>query len=97
MWGDRTRLKQVVLNLISNATKFTEQGGWRWARWSPRQVTITVSDTGMGISPEEQDAIFDEFHQSERTAQRGYGGIGLGLAVTRRLIELHGGHIGVRS
>ncbi len=98
VWGDRTRLKQVVLNLISNATKFTEQGGVALgASVADGQVTITVSDTGMGISPEEQEAIFDEFHQSERTTQRGYGGIGLGLAVTRRLIELHGGHIGVRS
>lgn len=98
VWGDRTRLKQVALNLISNATKFTEQGEVALTIGvEPKTVTVSVSDTGMGISPEEQEAIFDEFHQSERTTQRGYGGIGLGLAVTRRLIELHGGQIGVRS
>ena len=98
VWGDRTRLKQVVLNLIGNATKFTEQGDVTLAVSVEDQVvTVTVSDTGVGIAPEEQEAIFDEFHQSDRTTQRGYGGIGLGLAVTRRLIELHGGQIGVRS
>lgn len=60
-------------------------------------IFISVSDTGLGIPPEEQAAIFDEFRQSERTTARGYGGLGLGLAICRRLVELHGGQIGVRS
>ena len=59
--------------------------------------TVTVSDTGVGIPAEELETIFDEFHQSERTAQRGYGGMGLGLAISRRLVEMHGGRLGVKS
>lgn len=98
VWGDRTRLQQVVLNLISNAVKFTEQGYVRlWAEASKHRVVVAVTDSGMGIPAAEQEFIFDEFRQSERAARRGYGGIGLGLAISRRLIELHGGAIGVLS
>ncbi len=98
VWGDRTRLRQVTLNLVSNAVKFTEQGEVTVnVEGEGQEVTVSVSDTGIGIPPEEQGAIFDEFHQSGRTTERGYGGIGLGLAITRRLVELHGGRIGVRS
>lgn len=98
VWGDRTRLQQVVLNLISNAVKFTEHGEVTLAvATDEREVTITVSDTGIGIPVEEQGTIFDEFRQSVRTTQRGYGGMGLGLALSRHLIELHGGKIGVQS
>ena len=60
-------------------------------------IWVHVQDTGLGVPLNEQDAIFDEFRQSERTAVRGYGGMGLGLAITRRLVELHRGKIGVRS
>ncbi len=56
-------------------------------------MTVAISDTGFGIPLEDQKNIFDEFHQSERTAARGYGGMGLGLAITRRLVEMHGGKI----
>lgn len=98
VWGDPTRLRQVVLNLISNAVKFTSQG-----RVSLRvqtkgdDILVEVSDTGLGILPQEQSVIFDEFRQSERTATLGFGGLGLGLAICKRLVELHGGSIGVRS
>ncbi len=96
--GDRTRLQQVILNLISNAVKFTEEGGVTlWAEVGKDEVVIAVSDTGMGIPSAEQEVIFDEFRRSERTTQRGYGGMGLGLAVSRRLVELHHGKIGVIS
>jgi CheY-like chemotaxis protein len=61
------------------------------------ELTVRIRDTGLGIPLDEQESIFDEFHQSERTAQRGYGGIGLGLAISRRLVEMHGGRMGVRS
>jgi signal transduction histidine kinase/AraC-like DNA-binding protein len=96
--GDRTRLQQVALNLVSNAIKFTEQGGVSlWVEVGRKNVVVAVSDTGMGIPVDEQESIFDEFRQSKRAARRGYGGIGLGLAISRRLVELHGGHIGLLS
>ncbi len=98
VWGDRTRLQQVILNLVSNAIKFTEQGSVSlWVEVGKKEVVIAVSDTGMGIPSGEQETIFNEFKQSERTARRGYGGMGLGLAISRRLVELHGGQIGVLS
>jgi DNA-binding response OmpR family regulator len=98
VWGDRTRLQQVTLNLVSNATKFTSRGLVKLSMLAEGdQVVISVSDTGLGIPPEEQAWIFNEFRQSERTTARGYGGLGLGLAICRRLIELHGGEIGVQS
>jgi signal transduction histidine kinase/DNA-binding LacI/PurR family transcriptional regulator/CheY-like chemotaxis protein len=98
VWGDRTRLRQVTLNLVSNAVKFTERGSITvLVETDKKCLRISVSDTGMGIPLEEQQAIFDEFSRSARSVQRGYGGMGLGLAISRRLIELHGGEIGVRS
>jgi signal transduction histidine kinase/DNA-binding LacI/PurR family transcriptional regulator/AraC-like DNA-binding protein/ActR/RegA family two-component response regulator len=96
--GDRTRLQQVTLNLVSNAIKFTEQGAVSlWVEVGRKNVVVAVSDTGMGIPVNEQESIFNEFRQSDRTARRGYGGMGLGLAISRRLVELHGGQIGLLS
>ena len=96
--GDRTRLQQVILNLVSNAVKFTEQGSVSlWVEIGKKEAVIAVSDSGLGIPATEQETIFNEFKQSERTARRGYGGMGLGLAISRRLVELHGGQIGVLS
>jgi signal transduction histidine kinase len=84
VWGDRTRLRQVALNFISNAVKFTLQGAVTLAMEADAgRVTVSVSDTGLGIPPHEQQNIFDEFRQSERTASRGYGGLGLGLAISK--------------
>ena len=98
VWGDRTRLQQVVLNLIGNAVKFTKHGTISlWVEVGKQQLVVAVSDTGLGIPSTEQAAIFDEFRQSARTASRGFGGMGLGLAISRRLVELHGGTIGVLS
>jgi signal transduction histidine kinase/DNA-binding LacI/PurR family transcriptional regulator/AraC-like DNA-binding protein len=98
IWGDRTRLRQVALNLVNNAIKFTGEGEVAFiVRSDHRLVTIQVSDTGLGIPPEEQPFIFDEFRQSERTTARGYGGLGLGLAICKRLVEMHGGRIWVES
>jgi signal transduction histidine kinase/AraC-like DNA-binding protein len=98
VWGDRTRLRQVVLNLINNAVKFTEKGEINLRVTPDRElITISVADTGLGILPTEQSVIFDEYRQSDRTAARGYGGLGLGLAICKRLVEMHGGEIGVRS
>jgi signal transduction histidine kinase len=96
--GDPGRLRQVLLNLISNAVKFTAHGEVSLrAAADATTLTLAISDTGLGIPIAEQAAIFDEFRQSERTAARGYGGMGLGLAITRRLVELHGGAIQVQS
>ena len=98
VWGDRTRLRQIALNLIGNAVKFTAQGEVRLTvEANAESVTVSISDTGLGIPSDEQRLIFDEFRQSERSSGRGYGGLGLGLAICKRLIELHGGSIGVRS
>ena len=99
IWGDHTRLRQVILNLVSNAIKFTPRGGKTTlsAEVQEDQVIVSVSDTGLGIAPDEQTVIFNEFRQSERTMARGYSGMGLGLAICKRLVELHGGTISVTS
>ncbi|HSL45358.1 MAG TPA: substrate-binding domain-containing protein, partial [Anaerolineales bacterium] len=98
VWGDRTRLQQVTLNLVSNAVKFTSEGEVNLSIYEEENcVVIAVRDTGLGIPLEEQAWIFNEFRQSERTTARGYGGLGLGLAICRRLVELHNGEIGVQS
>jgi signal transduction histidine kinase/AraC-like DNA-binding protein len=98
VWGDQTRLRQVILNLIHNAVKFTASGeiSLRMEVGSDL-VTVSVRDTGLGIPADEQELIFREFNRSERAALQGYGGIGLGLAICKRLIELHAGEIGVHS
>ncbi|HEX9373706.1 MAG TPA: ATP-binding protein [Roseiflexaceae bacterium] len=96
--GDRTRLRQVMLNLISNAVKFTSSGRVTLAAIIvPGETTVTVSDTGLGVPVAEQARIFDEFQRAERTTARGYGGLGLGLAICKQFVELHGGTIGVHS
>jgi signal transduction histidine kinase len=98
VWGDRTRVRQIALNLVSNAVKFTAMGEIRFTVESKDGYAIvSVSDTGVGISLAEQQTIFDEFRRSERTLARGYGGMGLGLAISKRLVEMHGGEIGVQS
>jgi signal transduction histidine kinase/DNA-binding LacI/PurR family transcriptional regulator/AraC-like DNA-binding protein len=98
VWGDRTRLGQVLLNLVNNAVKFTTRGEvGLTARVEAGRIRVSVKDTGLGIPMHEQSVIFDEFRQSERTTARGYGGLGLGLAICRKLVELHGGELGVRS
>ena len=98
VWGDPTRLRQVVLNLVNNAIKFTSRGQVRLeVNVDGDSVTVAVHDTGLGIPLEEQDAIFEEFRRSERALTRGYGGLGLGLAICKRLVDMHGGSIGVRS
>jgi signal transduction histidine kinase/DNA-binding response OmpR family regulator len=98
VWGDRTRLRQVALNLVNNAAKFTSRGEVALIVSAENsRVRVAVQDTGLGIPVEELDVIFDEFRQSERATARGYGGLGLGLAICKRLVELHGGEIGAHS
>ena len=98
VWGDGTRLRQVMLNLVTNAVKFTSCGEvGMTATAKDGFLTVGIHDTGLGISEDEQDLIFDEFRQSDRTTARGFGGLGLGLAICKRLVEMHGGEIGVYS
>ena len=97
--ADRLRLKQVLYNLLSNAVKFTPEGGRVRIDVLTRQghMEISVSDTGIGIPPEEHSAIFDKFHQVGATTKGVREGTGLGLAITKRLVEYHGGRIWVES
>jgi PAS domain S-box-containing protein len=98
--GDAARLRQVLLNLTGNAIKFTDQGGLsiEVERGSaPDAIVIAVRDTGIGIAAEEQERIFHEFEQADRSAARAFLGTGLGLAISRLIIERMGGHIGVES
>ncbi|MEZ5285811.1 MAG: ATP-binding protein [Vicinamibacterales bacterium] len=97
--GDPQRLQQVVWNLLSNAIKFTPRGGRvqvRLARVNSH-VEITVSDTGEGIAPEFLPHLFQRFRQADSTFTRRHGGLGLGLAICRHLIEAHGGRISAES
>ena len=96
--GDRDRLVQVFVNLIGNALKFTKEGEIRiWARMVDGHPEIRVSDTGIGIPPEELDMIFDKFHQVDSGLTREVGGTGLGLAICKGIIEGHGGSIRAES
>jgi signal transduction histidine kinase len=97
-WADRARIRQVLVNLVANAVKFTEHGGVTIrATVVDGWITIAVVDTGVGIPPEAQTYIFDEFRQVDASTTRRYGGTGLGLAISKRLIALHGGRIWVES
>ncbi|MEQ8972019.1 MAG: response regulator [Coleofasciculus sp. C1-SOL-03] len=97
--GDPNRLQQVVWNLLSNAVKFTPRGGRITVRLQgiDSHAQIQVSDTGQGISPDFFPYIFDYFRQENSTTTRSVGGLGLGLAIVRHLIELHGGRIEAES
>jgi len=97
--GDERKLKQVLLNLLSNAVKFTPEGGRVEVRAVPVDggVEIAVRDTGIGIAPEDQEAIFEEFRQVGGDYAKKREGTGLGLALTKRFVELHGGTIRVES
>ncbi|MBI3568593.1 MAG: response regulator [Gemmatimonadetes bacterium] len=101
--GDAARLKQVLLNLVGNAVKFTEQGSVRVDLETVmigRQtiaLRVNVKDTGIGIAPEVQQRLFEQFQQGEASTARRFGGTGLGLAISRQLIILMGGTLSVRS
>jgi signal transduction histidine kinase/putative methionine-R-sulfoxide reductase with GAF domain/ActR/RegA family two-component response regulator/HAMP domain-containing protein len=96
--ADGTRVRQVILNLLANAAKFTEKGQITLrANANEEHVTISVHDTGIGISPEDQATLFQEFSQVDASATRRAGGAGLGLAISRHLVEMHSGRIWVES
>ncbi|HZG50731.1 MAG TPA: PAS domain S-box protein [Pyrinomonadaceae bacterium] len=97
--GDPDRLQQVVWNLLSNAIKFTPKGGRVQVRLErvDSHVEVTVADTGRGIAAEFLPHVFDRFRQADQTTTRTHGGLGLGLAIVRQLVELHGGSVQVES
>lgn len=101
--GDSLRLRQVLLNIAGNAVKFTSAGrvliDVRGGASGPpsRPLTITVSDTGMGIPADQLSYVFDKFHQADPSTTRKHGGTGLGLAISRQLVELMGGAVGLAS
>jgi GAF domain-containing protein/anti-sigma regulatory factor (Ser/Thr protein kinase) len=97
--ADERKFKQIVVNLLSNAVKFTPDGGHVEvnARMNGRAVKVSVKDTGVGIALADQAALFEEFRQVGRDATTRQEGTGLGLALTRRFVELHGGTISVQS
>jgi signal transduction histidine kinase len=107
--ADRQRIQQVIYNLLSNAIKFTDSGGYvkitaevagngaAGSASAPGALRIVVADNGIGIKAEDQARIFEAFEQVDSSMARQHGGTGLGLALSRRLVELHGGTIGVTS
>ena len=96
--ADENRLQQILHNLIGNAIKFTHEGKVSiGTEVVQKEVAITVSDTGIGIKKEKFESIFDSFEQGDGSAIREYGGTGLGLSVTKKLVELHNGTISVKS
>jgi CheY-like chemotaxis protein len=97
------RLRQVLLNLVNNAIKFTKEGSVEVCASFERVdagtgvLRVAVKDSGIGLTPEQQQVIFEPFRQADGSTTRNYGGIGLGLSISRRLAELMGGEIGVTS
>jgi signal transduction histidine kinase/CheY-like chemotaxis protein len=98
LYCDRTRIEQVLLNLLSNAARFTQEGGITVkATQQDGQICICVSDTGPGISPEDAERVFEPFWQGSDQLWRDKGGSGLGLSISRRFVELHGGRMWLES
>jgi signal transduction histidine kinase len=96
--GDERKLTQVLLNLVGNAIKFTDQGEVAIkASAANGSITVAVRDSGPGIAEADQAKIFQEFQQADSSVTRQKGGTGLGLTISKRIVELHGGHIWVES
>ena len=101
--GDSVRLKQILLNLVGNAVKFTEKGSvtlscsLRSATGNSQTLLFEVTDTGIGIAPENLDTVFEQFTQADSSVTRKFGGTGLGLTISKKLVEALGGEIGLRS
>jgi PAS domain S-box-containing protein len=97
--GNRDRIQQVLINLLSNAISFTPPGGriTLSAGVEADFIKIIVSDTGTGISPSEQDKVWERFHKVDKSRTRGAGGTGLGLSIVKQIVEAHGGEVGLAS
>src|SRR5260221_7979213 len=97
--ADSARIEKLLVNLLANAAKYTDPGGTIWlsAKRSAGEAVITVKDNGIGISADLLPHIFELFVQEHRGLDRSRGGLGLGLALARRLAEMHGGELSARS
>ena len=98
--SDRQKVKQILLNLLSNALKFTHHGGVTIAARlgaRDRRLSLSVTDTGIGIAPADQERVFEDFRQLDNSPTRAYGGTGLGLSICRRLAQMLDGEITVQS
>jgi CheY-like chemotaxis protein len=97
--ADAARLAQVVGNLLNNSCKYTRPGGQIWvtAERKGEEAVLSVKDTGIGIPPDKLESIFDMFTQVDRGAERAHGGLGIGLTLVKRLVQMHGGSIEARS
>ena len=99
VYGDGTRIVQILANILNNAVKFTPRGGHIWftADQQSDGAVVRIRDTGIGIAPHALPRVFDMFQQAEPTLERSAGGLGIGLTLARRLVEMHGGRIDIRS
>ena len=99
IFADNTRLRQVMINLVNNSIKFTENGkiALRATMLDGARILVTVKDTGIGIPPDHLEAVFQEFTQVDTSTTRKSGGTGLGLPISRRLVEMHGGRLWAES
>ena len=101
--GDPDQLRRVLDNLLGNAMKFTPAGGsitirlWQNGDGGKRDIVLEVTDTGIGIPPDQLERIFDRFYQVDGSSKRRYGGVGLGLALVKEIVEAHEGHVAVES
>jgi PAS domain S-box-containing protein len=97
--GDLTRLAQVFSNLLNNSAKYMDRGGriWLTARRQENEVEVSVRDIGIGIASDQLSRVFDMFSQADRSLERSQGGLGIGLTLVQRLVEMHGGRIEARS
>ena len=97
--ADPTRLDQILINLLTNAAKYTEPGGsiWLSARQEGEEVVVSIRDTGIGIDPEVLPRVFELFMQVDQSLNRAQGGLGVGLTLTRSLVEMHGGSVTAHS
>jgi signal transduction histidine kinase len=98
IFADEQRIRQIITNIVANAVKFTHEGGVTVrARPEDNMVRFEISDTGIGIAPEQYEMVFAEFEQLDNSPTREYEGSGLGMAITKRLVEKHGGRIWLES
>ena len=98
IYCDGMRIRQVVLNLLSNASRFTEKGGISIRAWQAGEsVLVSVTDTGPGIAADDQEKLFTPFQQLDSSIRRRYGGSGLGLSISKRFVEMHGGKMWLES